>query len=741
MAAQGHVEDSFTFVGGLNTEGSFFLTPKNCWKDGDNVVPQTNGTVQRRKAIKYETGFSTQSITSDFSNVAYTTHVWNAVNGNGNEDMLVVQIGYRLYFYNALGGATSSRYVGVVNFQTMQAFGNTDNVEALPVQVASSFGDLIVTSQACDPFVVRYVNNVFSIERVTLRVRDFNGVYMPTPITEERTLAEWASSGLQGAALYNLYNQGWNDTQINAYKTAFSDKLPANTKSWIYGKDPNDDFVATTLNKQEFGTSPAPKGRYILDAFNNVRTSPGTTSVTAPSPNWQDNREWNGAVVGDSDTSIYTNYVTARPRACGFFAGRVWYAGINNNVQNGYIYFSQVASSKDRYGKCYQENDPTSEVLSDILDDDGGIIVIPEIGEIVALRGTSNTLVVFASNGIWTIVGGDNGFKASQYIVAKISNVGCVSAETIVEVEDTFMFWSLTGIYAMKVGQLGEGAVQNVSDTNIKSFYDSLAAINRLNAQGVYDYVNKRVEWIIAAGATPTIKHKSLCFDVRLQAWYTYTFANVTNSPKIVGIATTTQAADTTQTLDVVVNTDDVLVNTDQVVTDVNTTSGSASVIKYVVLNSSATTLSFADLLNSDFDDWDTTELPAYVITGYVMGNNGPARIKTAGYITTFLRRTETAFDNNSNPLNESGCFMQTRWDFTDNINPGKWGTEYQVYRLLRPYLVSGSGPFDDGYPLVITKNKVRGRGKALQIKLQAETGKDMQLVGWSATFVGNTNV
>ena len=53
----------------------------------------------------------------------------------------------------------------------------------------------------------------------------------------------------------------------------------------------------------------------------------------------------------------------------------------------------------------------------------------------------------------------------------------------------------------------------------------------------------------------------------------------------------------------------------------------------------------------------------------------------------------------------------------------------------------------DDGkvYQLFSNKydffEKVRGRGKALQLKFSSETGKDMQMVGWTTTFLGNQNV
>jgi len=63
------------------------------------------------------------------------------------------------------------------------------------------------------------------------------------------------------------------------------------------------------------------------------------------------------------------------------------------------------------------------------------------------------------------------------------------------------------------------------------------------------------------------------------------------------------------------------------------------------------------------------------------------------------------------------------------------------VYRQNRPFFAEPLTTFDDSYPLVISKNKIRGRGKALQLKFASESGKDMQLVGWTTTFVGNENV
>ncbi len=173
--------------------------------------------------------------------------------------------------------------------------------------------------------------------------------------------------------------------------------------------------------------------------------------------------------------------------------------------------------------------------------------------------------------------------------------------------------------------------------------------------------------------------------------------------------------------------------------------------VRYLPVTTNNYSVTFSDFLNTrvsatKFKDWYTyntvgVEQNAYFITGYNMGGNGPSRTKTGMYLTVFMKRTETSFDASANPINESGCLMQSRWDFTDNTNPGKWATEVQVYRQPRSFLAAPLTTFDDGYPLVISKNKLRGRGKAVQFKYTSEAGKDMKIVGWTGTFVGATNV
>jgi len=741
MAVQASVKDAFTFVGGLNTEGGYFVTPENTYKDGVNVVPKIDGSIERRNGIDYETSYSLYAASIDASQKdlwAYTTGQWNTVAGNGNLDFIVVQLGTKLHFYNAASGSVSpTKKSFTVDLTTYKPLGNTEIAGVAVCSFASTYGKLIVTSENTKPILIEYAESTdtISVSTINIQNRDFKGIALVdntgtnVPIDAEYTQAEWTALGVDIMDVkYNLYNQGWTDEKIDAYRIAnggttgdpTNGKFPSNTKSWIYGKDTSDVFDPSFLNKQDFGNSPAPKGHYIVDSFTDI---------------------------------------TYRPKACAFFAGRAWYAGMPNAENLGTVYFSQVLDNISKVGNCYQTNDPTSEVISDLEDDDGGTIEIPEAGEIVSLQPLGRGIMVLASNGVWFISGIDQGFKASNYSVERVSVVGCNGGKSVVVVEDTLLYWSNSGVYVIQASNSIEYTSKNVSDQAIKTFYQSIPVLGKLYSEGSYNATDKIVYWLYSDSTTTTTssgrynKNTVLALDLRLNAWYWFNL-DTTLGVTPVSIETTRETTTVAETYSVISGTDSVIRGTDSVVADVPVTAGSRKLFKVLALHpvtSNNYSVTFADFENTrdsatKFKDWYSyntagVEQASYFITGYNMGGNGPARAKTGQYLSVFMKRTETAFDASTNPLNQSSCYMQARWDFTDNSYPGKWADEVQVYRQLRPFFASAGDTFDDGYPLVITKNKLRGRGKAVQFKFRAEIGKDMKIVGWTGTFVGATNV
>ena len=738
MAAQAAVKDAFTFVGGLVTEGGYFVTPENTYKDGVNVVPQLDGTIERRNGLDYESGYSLwpTAIGADQKDLwAFTTGVWSTVAGNGNTDFFVVQSGNYLFFYDASSGTVSTTKKSFqINLASYWVVGNVEIIGTAICSFASTYGKLIVTSQNTTPIIITYdpVTQTISVKTVAIQIRDFKGKPLITSagvtvaVDKEYTEAEWIALGIAiDNVKYNLYNQGWTDTQIDIYKTANGGKYPANTKSCIYGKDVNYNFDSAILNKQDFGNSPAPKGHFIVSPF----------------------------------LDMYY-----RPKVCAFFAGRTWYAGIPNADLLGTVFFSQVLDIVDKAPNAYQTNDPTSEVISDLEDDDGGTIEIPEAGEIVSLQPLGRGIAVLASNGVWFISGVDQGFKASSYSVSRISTVGCVSSKSVVSVEDTILYWSNSGVYVVAPSNSIEYAVTNVSDKNIKTFYQDIPVLGKLYSEGAYNATDKTIYWLYSDTLSASTsagrfnKNTVLCFDVALTSWYWFDI-DTTTGVIPVSIETTKETNQVGEVYNLLAGTNTVIAGVDNVVANVNNVVGTRKLYKVLTLHPTPTLpfpevayhITFSDFINTrdsstKFKDWYTynsvgSEKQAYFITGYNMGGNGPARAKTGQYLTVYMKRTETTFDASTNPTNQSSCLMQSRWDFTDNTYPGKWADDVQVYRQLRPFFANAGDAFDDGYPLVISKNKLRGRGKAVQFKFASEAGKDMKIIGWTGTFVGNTNV
>lgn len=763
MAAQPSQEDFFSFVGGLNTEGGYFLTPKNTWKEGDNVVPQKDGSLERRAAIDFEpsgvytlpTGF-VGFLDSTVDNYAFSTHIWQGVGGDGNKNIMVIQYGNYVVFYDASADVTSlTKYTFQIYLPDYQAYGNDSLIGSSPISCADCYGKLVITSQDTDPIVILYYNGTFTAKKVDIKIRDFDGIFSPLPVTTEKTEAEWTALNFWPEALYNLYNQGWLQAKLAAYLNANSNKYPGNHKQWTFGKNATDDFDTNTLAKVDFGTSPAPKGRCILSAFNQDRAKAvndinvGPT-LTASSPLLQAlyNKYYVTEIPTKTFTGLAISYEKYRPAYCSFFAGRVWFSGVPAGEKLGWVMFSQIITDISNIEKCHQQNDPTSETFSDLLDTDGGVIQIPEAGNIHGIYPLGKGLVVFATNGVWMISGADAGFTASNYTVDKISNNGCFSPQSIVKADERLFYWGTAGIYSLTYSPSNGATFEVLSDATIKTFFQDIPVYCRKHAEGKFNQSDKIIYWLYSDIETSRYrKSKLLCFDTQIGCFYTQTIDNSVN-PIVVSLGTTYVSGNIAQT-DVILDDGTEVIDDAgaEVYAETLEESAGTQKVKFIslVTDGGYRKIAFGQYseTRTSFMDWkiyDNTgaEVAAYVLTGYNLASSGPTKAKTGNYVTAFMKRTEETFDANTVPTPPSGCLFQTRWDFTDNSYTGKWSNDTQLYRINRVFFGAPSTSYDNGYPLVITKNKLRGRGKSIQMKFSSETGKDMKLVGWSATFTSN---
>lgn len=736
-------KQSFRFVKGLNTEAGELTFPPDTWQEGDNIVPQIDGSIRRRLAMNYETGYALSTQTDNAlveTTMAYVNEEWNSVGGNGSINFSVVQRGPALYFYLNTGAAVSAQQKSfTLDISAYTALGNPNVPGAAPVHCSSCNGKLLVVSADTDPILVVYdePTDTISHSAVTLNIRDLSGV--PDEIAvDTRPLT------LEGPHYYNLLNQGWTLTLIGTYWAA-TGYYPSSAQSWTSGKNATDDFEAGLLDKQDFGTSPSPKGRFVLPAFSKNRT---IASGINPYPGYPPELE------------------PYRPSTSAFYAGRAWYAGMRSKTMGSWVMFSQVAETSDKYGNCYQDADPTSEIVSDLVDSDGGVIPIQDAGTIVNLLASHDSMLVFADNGVWQIAGSaDAGFSASNYTVKKICEVGCVAHRSVVEAEGTVFFWSSDGIWTVGLNQVGGWVATNITSTTIQSFYiDSIPVIGKAFVSGRYFLSDRTIYWAFNGdssqdGVTRRFKKtRLLCIDLRLGAPYTMTVQSLaSSSPYFVDIGITKNKTATSETIAVVDDTGTaVVVGADAVVVVMSLPVLKNSQLRFLTLVPVSggvfkTTFSrFEDgtVQAQRFRDWYSKDgvgaaVVPYFITGWdIAQGQGGDKSMQGLYCVAFHKRTETGVDGSGNPINDSSCLMQVRWDWTDSSVANKWSREQETYRHKRLFLPAvPSSTFTDGYPVVVSKSKIRGRGKALHIRWLGVADKDMQMLGWAIIFVGNQNV
>jgi hypothetical protein len=81
--------------------------------------------------------------------------------------------------------------------------------------------------------------------------------------------------------------------------------------------------------------------------------------------------------------------------------------------------------------------------------------------------------------------------------------------------------------------------------------------------------------------------------------------------------------------------------------------------------------------------------------------------------------------------INESSCLVQAQWEWCTSDDSGRWGQQFQAYRYRHLFL-NDTASLSYGYSVITTRNKIRGKGRALSFKFSTEPGKDLQLLGWS---------
>ena len=729
-----------SFVRGLITEANQLTFPENASIDEANFVLNRDGSRSRRLGVDYESSYAltaTGLTATDIKEGKQSFHVWESPGGDTSVSLGLVRIKDKIWFMNLLTDSPSANLKNGGSPITIASLSN-NKIETSVINNKC----VIVSKDLPRPVLLTYAKTTGLVTQSTiqLEIRDIYGV-------DDSLFLDTRPTTLSNEHKYNLRNQGWNknivtSTGADAIDYTFTElgQYPSNADNWTLGKISNtasadyEKYDPDTLVKNSFSNYQIAKGSFIIDAFERGVGRMNKSDVTSGLPT---DRE-------EGNISTITSY-----------AQRLFYSGVESNVTgsdirspnySGYIFFSKIIKSDDDFGKCHQEADPTDPGINDLIDTDGGSIQIPDITRVVKIIASQASVLVFAENGVWEVYGDTGGFIATSFQASKISTNGITNGESVVNVNGNFIYWSKAGIYLLKPDTAsGRFAAESLSLTSIQDLYLNIPEVAKDFCKGIYDEKENRVRYLYndstgySSSNYPNSYNKELIYDLTLKAWSKNELSSLaSDSPYVADYVAMPGYSVSAREESVVAGTDTVLVTAgDTVVVPDDVATSRTEQFSFLTIVGTSFTLSKYN--GSDFLDWKTkdsvgVDYSSYLYTGYELFGD-IMRQKQIPYIFLYLQKTEDGFQASGDDLvfkNQSSCKVQAQWGWSNSAANGKWGKEFQAYRILRNYTPSGaSDAYDSGDSMVVTKNKLRGSGKCLSLYIRSEAGKDMKLLGW----------
>lgn len=746
-------EKSFrSFIKGLVTEANELTFPESASIDEQNFVLNRDGSRSRRLGVDFEESYvltATGLTTADLRDGKQSFHVWESPGGDTTVSLGLIRVKNKIWFVNLLAATPSASLKNSGSPITISGLSNA-NIETAVI----SNKCVIASEDLLHPVKLSYnpTTDTVTQSQLILKIRDLYGVDDSLDVDER-------PSSLSNAHKYNLRNQGWSPEVVSVAAASGADAIdytktklgvyPSNSDVWTLGKVSNpgssdyERYDPEVLERNSTSKYQVSRGSYVIDAFNRGASRQSESGVTG--------------LPSDSENGTITTVAS--------YAQRVFYSGIVSNLNggdarspnySGYIFFSKVVTSEDDLIKCYQEADPTDPGINDIIANDGGTVHLPEVTRIIKIASTQASLLVFAENGVYEVYGDTGGFVATSFQVSKLSTNGVFNPKSIVDINGNFIYWSKAGIYQLSPDSAsGRFRAESVSLKTIQTLYLNIPDIGKNHCKGFYDEKENQVRWLYNDSANYSTTNyinnynKELIYDLTLQAWYKNTLSSLaSNSPYVADYIPIPGYSVTSTEETVYKGTDEVLVTSgDTVVVNSDLAVNRSSQFSYLTIRGTSFTVS--KYKDDTFKDWVSSDAVgisylSYLVTGWELFGNF-LRKKQVPYIQFYFKRTENGYTAASGTLEltkPSSCLVQAQWNWTNSANSGKWGTQFQAYRLLRNYIPSGpTDPFDYGEGVIVTKNKLRGSGKTLSLKIESEAGKDMQILGWGLPVTMNETI
>lgn len=778
------------FNNGLNTESSEIQFPDGFSTDEQNYELLLDGSRQRRRGLAQEQGGSDKT-TTNACNGANQSYTWKNVGGDPTKTFIVHKFGSELYFTNDAETISTTYHANVIDLDDFAVTGASVSMDSNYAQFASGRGYLLVSGTGIEPIAIEWQSGTddFKVTCIYPEIRDysdqddgFTNIQYPT--------------ALSSATYYNLLNRGWNESDVTTYFSGAS-QYPNKSVPWYKGYARqvddvtyvNEDGVKIFSHAKYTGEPPsassAPMGSLILTPRDSTTAGSqgavaesitgwtfvdngSTWAVTITTANahglgvgvdiqikdlWSlintaygfQGVSWAGTYTteaGTTGSTIVTTFnepssyvsmqtrelrlgsvttgttltrdsgsaIAVGPSSCAFHDGRLFFAGINDNEWSDYVFFSQIPDKIEKFARCYQVADPTDPENNQLVDTDGGWFVIQGIQGVQRMLSVRGALLVFADNGVWEVSGGQRGFfTPSGYSVRKVTDAGCNSPLSPIAVQNTAFYTGPEGVFRIAPNQYtGVLEANSVSKQLIQTKWNAIVEAEQRRVMSVYDDSKQRVLFLYGKNTATGFYDEILILDIEIPAWYYYKYNTAANT----GIMSAYPISYTSST-------------------------EQANKIKFSCNVTDTTTVRTCDHGQTDYIDFDGAESPLpYVVTGW--DNLGDfQRRRQAPIVTVYAKRTETGYTSTGSGWqgnNESSNLMTAYWDWTDDSVSGKIGQQQQTYRHTRAFTPADANDVD-GYPVVVTRNKVRGRGRVLQLRFDGEATKDSHILGFTTNY------
>lgn len=745
------------FVGGLNTELSPLSNNIQTSRDELNMELNQDGSRSKRVGMDLETGSVEIDTTVPYaaqSILASTSYRWENAGGDPDKSLLIVQVASSIHIFDL---DTTPISDGLIYSQT---FGT--GVYSTTFSFTTIDGVLVVANGEKTIKIYEYDSGTVTASTDSLLIRDLFGVeaFEGATILTSSQNTQVRPAVLEETHTYNLRNQTFNFPRFRNNLEVLSDPIdalfldsgstqyPSNSDSvipYLY-PDANDTdnrlvnrFFSDNLFNNPLGSTPAPRGHFIIDALER-----GVSRLAQEAA-----LRGRHSALTQTVTTLPADTTPGGATVVEEFAGRVWYSGFSSELTSGdnrsprmssYVLFSQVVKDRTNIAQCYQVADPTSEEDNVIVDDDGGFIRLDGAYGIKSMVNVAGSLFVFAENGVWRIFGKDQNFSATGYSSDQLSDFGCVAPDSVVQAHDNIFYWGDSAIFVITRNEFGIWVVEDITKQAIKTRYIDIDIERKKSCSGHFDKYDRSIRWVYNTANNPVSQSDELRFHIDFKA---FTPMSVTENsgglPRLVSVSEINPYTSSEQSFPVTVNGVVVTASGEDVTSSITFRSTTVRDSVYVVLTDLIPTVKFSlgTYTNLNLVDWESqnptgTDYDAY-ITSQNLTFGEPRSRKQTSYVYTYLRRTETGFDSLFVPLNCSSCLLSVRWAWSNSNNSNKWSLPRQAYRQPKTYFPTDqSDTFDTGFELITTRNKIRGSGEAVSLKLESEKGKNLHVYGWS---------